>query len=133
MAEGNVDRVHRGTDAFNKRDIDAFLALCDPEIEFTTRIMELEGGGPYRGHDDVRRWWKEVFEIFPNFSLEVEAVRDIGGVTVTRLRQQGQGLGSDAPTERQSWQVSEWRDGKTVWLHVFQSEDEAIEAAEGRQ
>ena len=39
----NVELLYRAYGAFNRRDLDAFLALMDPEVELTTRIMELEG------------------------------------------------------------------------------------------
>jgi ketosteroid isomerase-like protein len=129
----NEELVRRGTAAFNDRDIDGFLETCDPEIEFTTRIMELEGSGPYRGHDDVRRWWDEVFAVFPDFRIEADQVRDLGRVTVTRLLQSGQGAGSSAPAERVSWQVMEWRNGRCIWMRIFQNEAEALEAAEHRR
>ena len=36
----------------------SFLALCDPDSEYFSHLVELEGGGPYRGHDGIRSWWK---------------------------------------------------------------------------
>jgi len=48
MSQENVELVYRATDAFNRRDIDAFLALSEPDVEFIPRIAELEGGGSYR-------------------------------------------------------------------------------------
>ena len=43
MSRENIERLHRGYDAFNRRDLDAFLALMDPEVKLTTRFMEVEG------------------------------------------------------------------------------------------
>ena len=57
MSEENVELFYEANDAFNRRDLDALLALADPEIEWFPRIAELEGGRPYRGHDGVRHWW----------------------------------------------------------------------------
>jgi hypothetical protein len=37
-------------------------------VELTPRIMELEGGSYYRGHDGVREWWRTLFAVFPDFS-----------------------------------------------------------------
>ena len=50
-SQENVELIYRGIDAYNRRDLDAFLALCDPEVEFYSRLIEVEGGGPLRGHD----------------------------------------------------------------------------------
>jgi SnoaL-like domain len=56
-----------GFDAFRRRDLDAFLALCDPEVEFISDWLQVEGGGPYRGHDGVRDWWKRLLDAYPDF------------------------------------------------------------------
>jgi ketosteroid isomerase-like protein len=50
MSQENVERTRRAFDAFNRRDLDAFLAVIDPEVVFTTRFMEMEGDPYYRGH-----------------------------------------------------------------------------------
>jgi hypothetical protein len=54
MSEENVELQHRVIDDFNRRDLDAYLALVDPDIEYLPRIRELEGGGPYHGHAAIR-------------------------------------------------------------------------------
>jgi hypothetical protein len=60
MSQENVELVYRAADAFNRRDFDAFLALCDPDIEVSSIIAQLEGGGPFRGHEGVRSWCGEL-------------------------------------------------------------------------
>ena len=129
MSQENVDLAYRATDALNRRDLDAWLALTHPDVEFTSRVSEMEGGGPYRGHDGARSWWENLFGVFPDFSSEIEEARDLGDVTVVRVRQRARGIGSDAPTEQTSWVVTEWRDGKGIWTCVYRSEAEALEAA----
>ncbi len=70
-----------------------------------------------------------MFSVFPHFHVEIDEVQDLGDVTVARVRLSGQGMGSDAPTEQQSWMVNRWRDGKTIWWRACRSEAEALEAA----
>ena len=129
MSEENVERGHRVTAAINRHDIDAALALIDPDVELIPRLMEVDGGGSYRGHDGVRSWRESLFGVWPNFKSEVDEVRDLGDVTVARTRMSGQGIASQAVTDQTSWVVTEWRDGKAIWISVFQSEAEALEAA----
>ena len=129
MSQENVELAYRVADAFNRRDLDAFLALCDPEEEYFSQLVELEGGGPYRGHDGIRSWWKSLFACSPDFRTEIEEVRDLGDVTVTRLHAHGHGRQSDVPLEQTQWNVTEWRDGKAVRGRVFLSEAEALKAA----
>ncbi len=129
MSRENVALVYLGAEAFNRRDLDAFLALTDPDVEFTSRLAELEGGSPYRGHDGVRSWWENVFGIWSDVSAEIGEARDLGDVTVTRVRLRGHGIESDAPWEQMQWQVAEWREGKATRWRTFLSEAEALEAA----
>jgi ketosteroid isomerase-like protein len=129
MSKENVELARRAIDAFNRRDLDAFLALTDPDAEFYSRIVELEGGGPYRGHDGIRNWWDSLFAISPDFISEIEQVRDGGDVTVSRVRQRGRGVESDAPMEQMQWIVTRWRNGKSIWSRVVRSEAQALEAA----
>jgi ketosteroid isomerase-like protein len=129
MSQENVVLFHRAHDAFNRRDIDAFLALTDPDVEFTPLLLKMEGGEAYRGHDGVRSWWQNLFGVYPDFSTEIEEIRDLGDVTVARLRVRGHGVESDAPMEQETWQVGEWRDNKVIRWDTFLSEAEALEAA----
>jgi ketosteroid isomerase-like protein len=129
MSQENVELAYRATDAFNRRDLDAFLALCDADLEFHSRFVELESGEPYRGHDGIRSWWDNLLGVWSDVSSELEEVRDLGDVVVTRARLRGHGRESDAPWEEVQWHVTEFRDGKTVRWRVFASESEALEAA----
>lgn len=56
VSQENVELHQRAYDAFNRRDLDAFLALIDPDVKFSSLLMQVEGGNPYRGHDGVRSW-----------------------------------------------------------------------------
>jgi hypothetical protein len=129
MSQENVDLAYRVGDAFNRRDLDGFLALTDPGIEFSSRIVELEGGGPYRGHDGIREWWEALFAVFPDFYAKIEEVKDLGDLTLTRLRQHTQGAERNAPGDQTQWNLVEWRDAKSIRAQVFLSEAEALEAA----
>jgi ketosteroid isomerase-like protein len=75
MSEENVDLVYRAHDAFNRRDIDAFVALTDPEVELIPLNVELPGITTYRGHDGVRAWWQDLLAVSPAISTEIDEVR----------------------------------------------------------
>jgi ketosteroid isomerase-like protein len=129
MSQENVELAHRANDAFNRHDFDALLALIDPNIEFTSRIVELEGGGPFRGHDGIKEWWANLFGVFPEFSSKIEEVRDLGDLTLARMRQHSQGMEKDSPADQTQWHLAEWREGKKIRWRVFVNEDEALEDA----
>src|SRR5215218_1114987 len=50
MSKENVEQQYRAADAFSRRDLAAFLAICDPDIELVSRHLELDGSGHLRGH-----------------------------------------------------------------------------------
>jgi ketosteroid isomerase-like protein len=129
MSEENVDRLRQAHDAFNRRELDAFLAFMDPELELTTRFMELEGDPYYRGHEGVREWWRTLFAVFPDFNTEVLEVRDRGDSLIAAVRVRGHGFEAGAPFDELLWQGVKMRDGKATWWRNFGSEAEALEAA----
>jgi ketosteroid isomerase-like protein len=133
MARENVELLHQAIDTFNRRDLDAFLALMDPGVEFTPYERALEGLGPYRGYEGVRTWWEESFAALPDLRAELYEVRALGDVTVARGRLRGTGAESGASFERTLWHVVEWREGKQVWWRAFESEADALEAVGQRQ
>ena len=131
MSQENVECAHRAYEAFNRRDLDALLALMDPEVRFTTRFVERSD--PYDSHDGVRAWWEDLLRVFPDFTVEVVQVRDAGDLTVNAVRVRDHGLGSETPFAESIWQVGEWRAGKAISWHSYGSEAEALEAARLRE
>jgi ketosteroid isomerase-like protein len=129
MAQADVERTHRVFDAFARRDLDAYLALVDPDIEFTPYEVAVQGGSPYRGKDGVRRWWEESLSVL-NIQPEVDEVRDLQDSKVLiRGTLRGEGVGSGASFARSFYLVAQWRDGKVIWWHNHESETEALAAA----
>jgi ketosteroid isomerase-like protein len=126
MSQENVELHHRVFDAVNRRDLDAVLALMDDDVESVSRIVPMEGG--LHGHDGIRRWWENVFEVFPDYNWEVLEVHDLGELTIAALRTSGHGAGSDIPMDETVWHAGRWRTGKCVWWCTFDSEAAALEA-----
>jgi ketosteroid isomerase-like protein len=130
MSQENVDRFLESMEAFNRRDLDAFLAFMDPEVEFVVRLMEMEGRPYLRGHDGIREWWRGMFAVFPDFEIEVLEARDLGDSVIAALRMRGHGGDSGVPFNEAVVLASKARDGKATWWETFRSEAEAIEALE---
>ena len=128
MSQENVELSYRAYDAFNRRDLDAFLGLMDPEVTFTSRFGQMEGEPHYQGHNGIREWWEDLLGIFPNLSFEILEAGDLGDVVIGNVRIRGHGLDSDAPVDQTLWTAGEWRNGMVVWWQTFGSESEALEA-----
>ncbi len=83
MSQENVELTRRAYAAIGRHDLDGLLALTDPDVVAVPRILAVEGG-TLRGHDGIREWWEGVFSAFPDFSLEVLEIRDVGDLTLSR-------------------------------------------------
>ena len=91
MSQENVELYRGSVQAFNRRDWDAFLALVDEEVEIESRLVAIEGG--YHGHEGLRRWWDDFLGAFPDYTLDIEELRDLGDVTLGHIR-----VGATPPT-----------------------------------
>jgi ketosteroid isomerase-like protein len=84
MSQESVELAHRLFEAFNRRDLDALLAFMDDDVEAVPILVAMEGG--YRGHDGIRRWWGDLLDAFPDFTIEVLEVRARGDLTLAIVR-----------------------------------------------
>ncbi len=123
-----MELLRRAHEAFNRRDLDAFLGFMDPEVDFVTRDVRVEGDPHYSGHDGVRRWWGDLFDVFPDSGIEVLEVRDLDAHLVSDIHVRGRGAASQAPFEQTVWQATEWRNGRATWWQNFDSKAAALEA-----
>ena len=126
MSRETVELHRRVLDAFNRRDLDGVLALMDGNVEANSQLVAIEGG--YHGHDGIRRWWANLLDTLPDWTLEVVEVRDLGDSTLAVLRTTGHGAGSHIPIEQRAWNPATWREEKCVRWSSHETEAEALEA-----
>ena len=124
MSRENVELVYQAYDAFNRRDLDAYLALADADVEVGSRLVE----GGFHGHEGIRRWWQNMLDASPDRTVEIVEVRDLGDVTLTLIHVRGHGAASDIPYEETIWSVARWFGKKALWWGVFPTEAEAVKA-----
>jgi hypothetical protein len=127
MPRENAQLAYQVFQAFNRRDLGAYLALMDIDVEAGSLLAALEGG--YRGHAGVRRWWRTLLDVVPDYTTEVVEVRDVGDLTLVTLRERGHGADSDTPFDTPGWWIGRWRCGRCVWWRSAGSEAEVLEAA----
>jgi ketosteroid isomerase-like protein len=129
MSQENVEQQYRAADAFSRHDLDALLAICDPDIEVVSRHLELDGSGHLRGYAAVRRWWETLLCVYPDCTTEIEEIRDLGDMTIASQRFRGHGIESGVQMEQRHWYVARWRDNKCVWWRSLPTEAEAFAVA----
>jgi ketosteroid isomerase-like protein len=129
MSRENVEMVERGYDAYQRGDLEAFAALHHPECEFAPLNARVEGGGPYRGRDGVRRYWDDLLSVFEDWQPVAQEIRDHGDLMIVRLRVTGRARESGVMFDETFWQAVKVRDGLVTWWETCRSEAEALEAA----
>jgi ketosteroid isomerase-like protein len=127
MPEQNVERHRRFVEAFNARDVERFLAYCDPEIEFHSTFSAV-GGAVYHGHDGIRKLYRDIEGAWGDeFRVDPETFFAIGEFTVVVDVMHGRGHHSRAEVDLPAAQVLRWRDGLVVWHQSYIHKEDAFE------
>ncbi len=129
MSQEDVDRIHAGLDALNRRDLDGMLAGIQPDAELVPVRAVLEGI-VYRGHDGLRRWLADMAEDWDDLRIEPQEVRDLDGGRVLVLgrfhaRGKSSGVNLDQPA---AW-ICELTDSKIARIRFYADGDAALGAA----
>jgi ketosteroid isomerase-like protein len=131
MSQGNVDAFKQAIEAYNRRDVDAFLDDLDPEVELHGALQALleSEATVYRGHEGVRQWVRDIDEALAAIRLDLPEIRDLGDRIVAIGWLRARGKASGAETESPFGCVVEWRNGKATRVLSFLDPEEALEAA----
>jgi ketosteroid isomerase-like protein len=133
MSRENVEIVRQVYDAVARRDTESVLALYDSDVEWDasrgTPLGELTGQSVYRGHEGLRRWFREWYEAWEHLEDHCQELIDAGEqvISVSTIRAIGRvsGLKVEWSERVGVWSV---RDGKVVRVVWFPSREEALEA-----
>ena len=109
-------------EAISQDDLEGYLALTDPDVEFNSLIE----GRSYRGHEGVREWWNNVIKSLGGVSLELEEVFDFDDHGYVKMVATANA--SDVGVPQALWQAMRIEDGKVVWWGIFGAEDDARQA-----
>jgi ketosteroid isomerase-like protein len=124
----NVDIVRSLLDAFNDRDLDAMLAVVDPDAEIEALRAQLEGTA-YLGHDGMRQMLVDFDEDWACLHVDADDFREAGDqvVVLGRLRARGRASGVDLDVPIGF--VWELREGKAFRGKTFSEQADALRAA----
>ena len=130
MSEGNVEIVRQVTDAYNRRDLDGIVENWAPDAVVDWSSSRGPDAGVYRGRDEIRAFVQRFLEAWDEVRIELvddpaEIENDLliaENVTFMRGRD---GIEVEA---RSAWLIT-FRDGQQASLTLYQSKEEALEAA----
>ena len=126
-----METFKRGTKAANNRDLDALLKELHPEVVWHPAMSALLGGSEtvFRGHDGVRRWFRDVTDALPDAEFAFPDIRDLGNRVVALGRLRARGRVSGAETETPFAYVVDLEDGRMIRVRAYRDHEEALEAA----
>jgi ketosteroid isomerase-like protein len=125
VSEKNVELQRRFTEAFNARDVEALIALSDPNVEVHSTFAEL--GAIYHGHAGLRRWHRDFDDAWEKVRVEPEAYFDLGDQTLVLSTWRGRGLHSGVDVALPAAQVGRWRDGLLIYIKGYAHREDAFE------
>ena len=122
----NVVLQHRLIEAFNARDIEAYIGLCDPEVEVHSTFAAV-GGTAYRGHEGVRRWWRDLEDAWGGkIRIEPEVYFDLDEHTLAFYQLHGRGRQSGAEVAVPGAAVQKWLNGLSVYIKGYAHREDAL-------
>ena len=125
VSQENVETIGRAIAAINVRDIRGYLACCTEDVELLLPMA----GADYLGADGIKRFFTDIEDIGPDFRIEVESVRSLGGSkAIAFLRVASTGRASGIVTNAESANVYEFIDGKIRRVRIFLDRNEALKA-----
>ncbi len=129
MSRENVEIIRRGLEMYNRRDIDGFLELGHPDVEWESAFAGLEGG-TFKGLGAFRTYFEELaatWEVFELRPIDIQAAP--GEKVLVSLNVYGKGKASGVEILTPAWILFWMRDGKGYRGKTFLDQAEALEAA----
>jgi ketosteroid isomerase-like protein len=127
MSRENVELHRRFYKTFNERDTEAFIALCDPKIEFHS-VFKAVSGTVHHGHDGMRRFLEDYDDAWGGeIRVEPQAYFDLGNRTLAYFVMRARGRQSGAELTMPLFQAATWRDEKIVFLKSYEAKEEALQ------
>ena len=124
-----ADIYRRAVEAFNRRDLDGWLAFMDEDIEIESRFSRL-GDTRFRGHESIRQWWDDLGDAWDVLEVVPEEVRESApDETLALIHLNGRGRGSGLEVREPAAHRVRYRDGKWVQLAYVDREQAERELA----
>jgi ketosteroid isomerase-like protein len=121
----HTELAERAYRAWNEDDLEAMIALCHPEAEFTPSGVFPGLDSVYRGEEAIRRWWDTFHEPWSEIKVIPERMAERPGGVDVLIRFEG--VGRDGIETKMSFiNKIEVRDGLLYSLVGQPAADEAI-------
>jgi ketosteroid isomerase-like protein len=130
MSQENVEVVRRGFAALAHGGVDAAAEFWHPEVNWRAMEGAPDDVGEMDGIEAARRYVQDWYDMFDDFTSEIEELCDIGDDQVVAvIHNAGRAKRSGVPTELRYAALYTIRDGKMVRVREYVTKTEALQAA----
>ena len=129
MSQENVEIVKEFTRRFEQGDRDSWREYFDPAVVWDTSASKMPAAGVYHGHDGIEEFFRDWLPTWRDFEVETREYIDAGDSVVVVFRQTGTGRSSGVRTARDVFGVYGLKDAKVIRYGLYESREEALEAA----
>jgi ketosteroid isomerase-like protein len=74
----NSELIRAGYEAWNRNDLDAWLEVLHPDVEFHTSGVWPDFDPVYRGREGLADFWRRMHEPWEKFRIEVDQIDEQG-------------------------------------------------------
>jgi ketosteroid isomerase-like protein len=127
MSQANVEIVRRAWEAFNRGDLDAFMADVAEDAEFEEDPAFPEAG-VFRGRDEVVAYVRGFQEQMRDHHFEVEEVRDLGDKVLALLHETARGASSGIGVDQHPAFLYEFKEARITRVRAYLHRSEALKA-----
>jgi len=129
MSQENVETVRRAVEAWNRGDMEAYVAFFHPDCEwFSAVARQIEGDEALvRGRKGMRQFWEEWHSVWDLTILALE-YRDLGDTVLMLGRMTTRGKTSRIEVDGPVAYVAENEQGLIRKLRAYRDHAEALEA-----
>ncbi len=129
MSQENLETVRRAFAEYNRDDVEGALEEWAPDAVWDWSNGHGFDAGVYRGRDEIRAFWQERQAAWEEIRLEIVDLMEVDDNQVI-VENVGYTRGRDGiEVEARSAWLIKFRDGKQTSLTLYQSKQEALQAA----
>jgi ketosteroid isomerase-like protein len=120
---GNVEAIRAGFAAHNRGDLDALVALYDPEVVFETLLL-----GTHHGNEAIRVIYEENQKTLSGYDVVPVELIEAGDRVVAVAQAVGAGSSSQIAVDEPFAFVFTFRGDVVIREQAFRNREEALEA-----
>jgi ketosteroid isomerase-like protein len=130
VSRENAEVTQRVIDAFNRRDIDAFIQQTTEDFEWFPALGMAVEGRSFRGREGVESYFEALHATWEELRMVTVTVRDLRESVLWLGRIEGRGRGSGVRVDSPMGAIVDFRDGKVWRARSYLDHGQALKAAE---